>query len=200
MADNAGDNVDLSGNSSDERRHKRNKSMSSERSSRKKSRRISSTCSSGSSSSSSSSNEEQRSKKRKKKHKKGKFKKHRRTKSSTPENSSSRVVNQEDQFKRELSGTVAEYAHNYLIIFIQEKDLKESILKAIPFPSNLQEVRRMDEFMAQLLKEKRQEILLQQAAIYKNIQRKNMGITRPLCKLWKSLETVNKEQDFLLMI
>ena len=53
----------------------------------------------------------------------------------------------------------------------------------------------MDELMAQLLKEKRWKILLRQDAIYERIQRKNMDIMEPLCNLWESLETANKEQD-----
>ena len=169
--------------------------MSLERSSRKKSRRISSTSLCDSSSPSSSSDEEQRSTKRKKKHKKWKFKKCHRTKYPTPETSRFGVVNQEDQFKWELSDVIAEYANEHLNIFIQEKSLKDSILKTIPVPSNLQEIRQMDEFMAQPLKEKEQKMLLQQDAIYEKVQRKNMDVLGPLCKLWESLETANKEQD-----
>ena len=90
----------------------------------------------------------------KKKHTKRKSKKHCRTKSSNPKTSRFCVVNQEDQFKWELSDTMAEYANDHLSIFIQEKDLKGLILRTIPFPSKLQEVRRMYEFIAQLLKEK----------------------------------------------
>ena len=90
---------------------------------------------------------------------------------------------------------MAEYANEHLNIFIQEKDLKESVLKTIPVPSNLQEVRQLDGFMAQPLKEKRQKILLQQDAIYEKVQRKNMDVMGPLCKLWESLVTANKEQD-----
>ena len=160
MADNADDNVDLSENSSDARRHKRKKSMSLERSSRKKSRRISSTSSRDSSSPNSSSDEEQLSKKRKKKHKKRKSKKRCRTKYPTPETIRFCVVSREHQFKCELSDAMAEYANEHLNIFIQEKDQKESILKTILVPSNLQEVRQMDEFMTQLLKKKRRKILL----------------------------------------
>ena len=111
--------------------------MSLERSSRQKSRRISSTSSRDSSSSSSSSNEEQQTKKRKKKHKKRKSKKRRRTKSPTPEQSRFGVVNQKNQLKWELSDAMSEYANEYLNIFIQEKDLKESILKIIPAPIKL---------------------------------------------------------------
>ena len=192
MEDNSYDNVDFSENSSDEGRHKRKKSMALERSSRKKRRRISSTSSRDFSSSSSSSDGEQQGKKWKKKHKKRKSKKRRRTNSLTPGTSRFLVVNQEDQFKWELSDTTAEYAKDYLNIFEQEKDLKESILKTIPVPSNLQEIRRMDELKAQLLKEKRKKILLHQDVIYEKMQRKSMDLMGQLCKLWESLETANQ--------
>ena len=59
---------------------------------------------------------------------------------------------------------MAKYVNDRLNIFIQEKDMKESILKTIPVPSNLQEVTRMDKF------------LLHQDAIYEKTQRKNMDI------------------------
>ena len=49
--------------------------------------------------------------------------------------------------------------------------------------------------MAQLLKDKRQKILLQQDSIYEKVQSKNMDVMGPLCNLWESLETTNKEQD-----
>ena len=78
---------------------------------------------------------------------------------------------------------MAEYTNDHLNIFMQEKDLKESILKIIPVPSNLQKVRRMDEFMAQFLIEKRQKILLQKDAIYERTQIKDMDVMRQLCKL-----------------
>ena len=43
-----------------------------------------------------------------------------------------------------LLDTMAEYMNDHPSIFIQEKNLKESILKTIPAPSNLQEVRQID--------------------------------------------------------
>lgn len=53
----------------------------------------------------------------------------------------------------------------------------------------------MDEFMAQLLKKKRQKVLLHQDATYENIQRINMDVMGSLCRLWECLETANKEQN-----
>ena len=52
---------------------------------------------------------------------------------------------------------MAEYANDHPNIFIQGKDLKELVLKTIPVPSKLQEVRQTDE-ASQLLKEKRQKV------------------------------------------
>ena len=92
-----------------------------------------------------------------------KSKKHRRTKSPNLKTSRLRVVDQEHQFKWELLDTMTLNGNYHLNIFIQEKDLKEPILKTISVPSNLQEVRRMDKFMAQLLKEKRQKTLLRKS-------------------------------------
>ena len=90
---------------------------------------------------------------------------------------------------------MAKYANCHLNIFIPVKYLKTiQILKTIPVPTNLQEVKQMDEFMAQLLRGKHQKVLLHQDAIYRKIQRKNMDVMGPLCKLRKSLEIVNKER------
>ena len=153
--------------------------MSSERSSRKKNRRISFTSCRDSLSSSSSRDEEQRSKEREKKQKKRKSKKRHRTKSPTLEINRFRIVNQEDQFKQELSHTIAEYENDHPTKKrskgVNSNDHSSSI--------NLQEVIQMDEFMALLLKEKRQKVFLHQDAIYEKIKRKSMDVMGPLCQL-----------------
>ena len=94
---------------------------------------------------------------------KRKSKKRRRTKSPNLKTSRFRAVNQEHQFKWELLDTMTISANDHINILTQEKDLKEPILKTISVPSNLQKVRRMDKFMAQLLKEKRQKTLLRKS-------------------------------------
>ena len=45
-----------------------------------------------------------------------------------------------------------------------------------PVPSNIQEVKKMDEFNLQLLKEKHQKTLLAQDLIYKKIQKKSQDV------------------------
>ena len=56
---------------------------------------------------------------------------------------------------------MAEYGISYFNVFIQENDLNESILIQNPVPTNFQEVKRMDEYMVQLLKEKKSKGFLQ---------------------------------------
>ena len=54
--------------------------------------------------------------------------------------------------------------------------------------------------MVQLLKEKRQKVLLYQDAIYKKIQRKKKDVMGPLCKLWGSSIATNKEHHSYVSI
>ena len=62
-------------------------------------------------------------------------------------------------------------------MFIQDKDLKESILIKNPLPSNFQEVKRMGEYIVQLLKKKiRKKALSNQDAIYEKSQKKNLDV------------------------
>ena len=56
---------------------------------------------------------------------------------------------------------MAEYGISYFNVFIQENDLNESILIQNPVPTNFQEVKRMDEYMVQLLKGKKSNGFLQ---------------------------------------
>lgn len=73
-------------------------------------------------------------------------------------------------------GWLWEYDH--FNVFNQEKDLKESILIQNPVLFNILNVKRMDEFMVQLLKEKKSE-----------------GFTDPKLDIWKdpkkNLDTVS---------
>ena len=94
---------------------------------------------------------------------------------------------------------MTEYANDHLNIFMQEKYHSKVVNSKDHFSSikltrrSLLRSRRMNELMVQLLKEKRQKILLAQDTIEK-IQ-KNMNVMGPLCKLWESLEIANKELD-----
>ena len=65
------------------------------------------------------------------------------------------ITNQEQQFQWKITPDMAKYDISYFSVFIQENDLNESILIQNPVPTNFQEVKRMDEYIVQLLKEKK---------------------------------------------
>ena len=51
---------------------------------------------------------------------------------------------------------MAKYASSHFNQYVQERDLKESILTENPVPSNITEVKKLDEFISHLLKENNQ--------------------------------------------
>ena len=51
---------------------------------------------------------------------------------------------------------MAKYANSNFNQYVQERDSKESILTENPVPSNITEVKKLDEFMSNLLKENNQ--------------------------------------------
>ena len=61
------------------------------------------------------------------------------------------IFNQDDQFKWVLPDDTAKYANSYFNQYVQERDLKESILTENPVPSNIAEVKKLDGFMSHLL-------------------------------------------------
>ena len=66
------------------------------------------------------------------------------------------IFNQDDQFKGALPDDMAKYANSHFNQYVQERDLKESILTKNPVPSNITGVKKLDEFMPHLLKENNQ--------------------------------------------
>ena len=62
------------------------------------------------------------------------------------------ILNQDNQFKWILSDDVLKYANSHFSQYIQERHLMESILNENSVPSNISEVKKLDEFMSRFLK------------------------------------------------
>lgn len=69
-----------------------------------------------------------------------------------------------------MPAVVTEYRHNYFNIFVQEKYLQKSTLVKDPVPSNVQEVKEMDELC------------------YNFWRKKTEGFNKSRYYLWKNLE------------
>ena len=94
-----------------------------------------------------------------------------------------RAVPRHDEFKWNLPQNLANYANDYFNKF-PEKDLQESILVKNPVPLNPHPPRKMDEFMRDLIFEKRAGSLEVTAdSNLVNLQQKLLDVMGPLSKV-----------------
>ena len=90
---------------------------------------------------------------------------------------------------------MAKYANSHFNQYVQERDLKESILTEIPVPSNITEVKELEEFMSHLLKENNQTSVCALDTKLEKIQKKNIDVIGPLSKVWNSIESATTAPD-----
>ena len=143
---------------------------------------------------------------RKKKSKKPSKKKRERSPSSTSSSHSSsseseeedqdtkrfHIASSEDQFKWDLPSGLASYANTQFEKYIQENSIHDTICKVHPVPNNLNQVKKMDEFLRDLLKEKTKNNSLAVDEILGKIQKRTMSVMGPLSKVWLKLENAKK--------
>ena len=87
------------------------------------------------------------------------------------------------------------YADSHFNRYVQERDLKESILTENPVPSNITEVKKLDEFMSHHLQENNQTSVCTLETTLEKIQKKNIDIMGPLSKVWHALESATTAPD-----
>ena len=66
-----------------------------------------------------------------------------------------KIVIKDEKFKWKFPKGMASYANKYFEEFIPGGDLKEAILTQSPVPKNMDTVKKLDDFLKDLLKEKR---------------------------------------------
>ena len=90
---------------------------------------------------------------------------------------------------------MATYANSHFNQYIQEQDLKESLLTESPVPSLILEVKRLDKFMSHLLKENNQTSVCTLERTLEKIQKKNTDLMGPLTKLWHAFQMATTSPD-----
>ena len=98
------------------------------------------------------------------------------------------VVSNEDQFKWDLPSELASYANTQFEKYIPEKSLHDAICEVHPVPNNLNQVKKMDEFLKDLLKEKNKNNSLAIDEILRKIQKRTLSVMGSLFKVWLKLE------------
>ena len=99
-----------------------------------------------------------------------------------------KIVTEDEKFKWKLPKGMASYANKYFEEFIPEGDLKEAILTQSPVPENIDTVKKLDDFLKDLLKEKKKTNEQNLENIFEKLQNKTRDVTGPLAKLWKIRE------------
>ena len=86
---------------------------------------------------------------------------------------------------------MASHANNNLEKYIPEKDVKEAIFIKKSRSENLDPVKKLDDYLQELLKQKkrRQDIVIDNTL--ETVQDKVLDIIVPLLKLWVMIEQVN---------
>ena len=101
-----------------------------------------------------------------------------------PKSKRFRIISEEEEYKWSLPQDMASYANDNSEKYIPEKDVKEAILKKIARPDNLDLVKKFENYLQQLLKQKKspQDIVIDNTL--EKVQHKVPNVIGPLSKLW----------------
>ena len=102
------------------------------------------------------------------------------------------IVSNEDQFKWDLPSELASYANTQFEKYILEKSIHDAVCEVYPAPNNLNQVKKMDEFLRDLLKEKNKNNSLAVDEILGKTQKRTLSVMGPLSKVWLKLENAKK--------
>ena len=95
---------------------------------------------------------------------------------------------------------MANYANKYFEEYVPEDSLKEAILCQNPVPDNLDNVKKLDNFLRDILKEKRKINEQNIENVLEMLQRKTVDVMGPLSKLWNILERAKEAEEDAVQI
>ena len=83
------------------------------------------------------------------------------------------VISEQDKLRYILPTDMAEYANTHFETYVKEADLNHQILKENPVPDDLDHLKKLDNFVRDILKDKHKQEDLDVKVIFKKIQSKN---------------------------
>ena len=90
---------------------------------------------------------------------------------------------------------MAKSANSYFNQYVQERDLKESILTENPVPSYIAQVKKLDKFTSHLLKENNQTSVCTLDITLEKSQKKNTDVMGTLSRVWHALQKTTAAPD-----
>jgi len=106
-----------------------------------------------------------------------------------------RITPEEELFKWSLPEGMAGYVQENFMSFIPDKDVKDAVLYPNPRPDNLVTPKKIDDFLTDLLKEKRKASELALDATLEKAQSKTLDVMGPLSRLWLAVDKVNSHEE-----
>ena len=111
-----------------------------------------------------------------------------------------KILNEAEKFKWKLPKRIASYANKYFEEFILEGDFKEATLTQSPVAENMNTVKKLDDFLKDLLKENKKTNEQNLENIFEKLQNKTRDVMGPQAKLLKILEDTKQAQDEAVQI
>ena len=106
-----------------------------------------------------------------------------------------KITPEEDKYKWNLPKGMAIYANTHFEEYIPDKDIKEAVLSENPVPENIDPVKKLDDFLKDLLIEKQKNFGKQWDHVLEKIQRKTTDVMGPLSKVWSILEDAKNSKN-----
>ena len=103
-----------------------------------------------------------------------------------------KVTTEEDRYRYEILDALIDYANDNFETYILEKEVKSSILLENPVPNNIDPVKKLDDVLKSILRDKNQSNDINFDNILEKIQGKVRDVMGPLSKLWLTIEGDNE--------
>ena len=97
------------------------------------------------------------------------------------------VISEEDKFRYNLPTDRAKDANAHFETYVKEADLKQQILTENLVPDNLDQVKKLDHFVFDILKDKRKQKDMDMDSTLEKVQSKNVCVRGSLPKFWMIL-------------
>ena len=111
-----------------------------------------------------------------------------------------KIITENEKFKWKLPKTMANYANKYFEEYSWEDSLKETILCQNPVPDNLDNFEELDNFLRDILNEKRRINEQNIENVLEKLQRKTVDMMGSLSKLWNILEGAKGSEEDAVQI
>ena len=103
-----------------------------------------------------------------------------------------RMVFEEDQYKQSLPPDIAQYANVNFDTYIKDTDLIKAVLIKNPVPEYINPVKTMNDFVKDILKDKKKQKDLDFGNV---LEGRNRSVTSPLSKIWTAVESARLSRE-----